>query len=91
MSESEGVSAGLSLSAAMGCQQQVVSARISCLRQLDVGTIFANRYALDQPGDIIPIPPATYMGYAAVIDAGYMPQGEAFLTDNPVQLTQDGE
>ena len=91
MSEDEGVSAGLDLSAAMGCEQEDVYERLSCLQGLEAGDIFSQRYALDQEGDVIPAPPATYMGYAGVVDAGYMGEGEAFLPENPLKLAEEGE
>ncbi len=90
MTSEEGIEAGKAFSEAMGCEQDDMSDRLSCLRSLEPSVIQSQRYALDQPGDVIPAPPPTYIGYTGTIDSDYMPEGDSFLPDNPVTLMESG-
>ncbi len=91
MTSEEGIAAGMALSSAMGCEQEDINDRIACLRTLEPSSIYAQIYALDEPSDVIPVPPPAYVGYTGTIDANYMPEGEAFLPDNPVTLMETGK
>ncbi len=90
MTTEEGIGAGKALSEAMGCSQEDLNDRLACLRNLETSEIQSQLYALDQPGDVVPAPPPTYIGYTGTIDADYIPEGDVFLPDNPVTLMESG-
>ncbi len=80
------------MSANFGCAQSDLDARSACLRSTPVKDIFAQRYSLDQPNDVIPTPPTPYIGYSGIMDAEYM-EGSAegvFLPDDPRTLLENG-
>ena len=51
MTADEGIENGKKLAAAIGCEQEDVEDIAECLRDADVHDIYAQTYALDQPGE----------------------------------------